>query len=422
MMALSGVRSSWLILARNFDFGLIGLFGAGLFLGVFLRQIGELFGLQFQRLLRLAQIVDGGDATLLALDQPLFVQLDLGDVGADRNVAAVLGAPLADVHPASVVELRFEGARARRLGRLRGLAVVVGDGGADDRLSSHGDDRFVRRAGDHRFVGQVMQRLKVRIAQHQAIVGVPQHERFRYGLDGVAQPQIRGHRLLHQAFLLGNVDGDADQVQSGFAFLARQFAARPQPHPAAVGVTHAKGVIERGHLGVGELRGQIVEIDVVGMHQRVDFAEGEQIVLLRQAQNVEHRMRPEHAAARQVPIPQPAAAAVERGVDAAPHGVMDEVGLARPRRLPVEGEAENKHHEAGRCRQGDGERRGRSPFGERAVERLQHGKRAGRIFQGAHRGQGGFAVGQRDRHRVRAGAERGERLQGAEHVENGAPR
>ena len=113
------------------------------------------------------------------------------------------------------------------------------------------------------FVGQMVQFLEIRIAQHQAVLGVPQHEGFRDGLDGVAQPQIGRDRPLDQALLLGDVDGDADQMQAGFAVLARQFAARPQPQPAAVGVAHAEGVIDRLHLGVGELRRQLVEIDVV---------------------------------------------------------------------------------------------------------------------------------------------------------------
>ena len=38
--------------------------------------------------------------------------LDGGYVGADRNIAAVLGAALADVQPASVVELGLESAGA----------------------------------------------------------------------------------------------------------------------------------------------------------------------------------------------------------------------------------------------------------------------------------------------------------------------
>ena len=170
-------------------------------------------------------------------------------------------------------------------------------------LRAGGDDALVRRAGDDGFVGEMMQRLKVGIAQHQAVVGVPQHEGFRNGLDGVAQPQIGLHGLLDQAFLLGDVDRNADQVQAAFAVLARQFAARPQPQPAAVGVAHAESVIERLHAGIGKLRRQIVKIDVVGMHQRIDLAEGQEVVLLRQAENVEHRVRPEHAAARQIPVP-----------------------------------------------------------------------------------------------------------------------
>ncbi len=224
--------------------------------------------------------------------------------------------------------------------------------------------------------------------------------------------------LLDQALLLGDVDGDADQVQAGFAVLARQFAARPQPQPAAVGVAHAKGVIERLHLGVGELRRQLVEIDVVGMHQRVDLAEGQQIVLLRQAENVEHRMRPEHAAAREVPVPQPAAAAIERGVDAAAHGVVDEVGLARARRLPMEGEAEDEHHEAGGGRQRDGQRGGRSPVRERVVAAWTTASMPSGFFSARTVAKAASPSGSVISMRAGGGAERGQRLRRSEHVED----
>ncbi len=173
-------------IGEEFRLGVVRLLGAPALFGVFFGEVGEFAGLALQRLLRMAQIVDGGDAALFALDQFLFVLLELGDVGADRDVAAVLGAAFADVHPAAVVELGFEGARAGRLG------VVIGDGGAQDRLAAGRQHRVVRRARFDRRVGQVMQLLEIRIAQHQAVVGVPQYERFRYGLDGVAQPQIGG--------------------------------------------------------------------------------------------------------------------------------------------------------------------------------------------------------------------------------------
>src|SRR5580704_1279254 len=121
------------------EFGLrcVGVLGAVFLLGVFFRQIGKLGGLQFERLLRFAQIDDGGNLALFALDQFLLVLLDLGNIGSDRNKAAVLGAAFADMHPAPIVELRLERTRAARLGAL------IGDSGADEWLSPRGDDRFV---------------------------------------------------------------------------------------------------------------------------------------------------------------------------------------------------------------------------------------------------------------------------------------
>ncbi len=89
-----------------------------------------------------------------------------------------------------------------------------------------------------------MQFLEIGIAQHQAVVGVPQHEGFRDGLDGVAQAHVGGDGLLDQALLLGDVDRDADQMRARLARLAHQLAARAQPDPVAVGVAHAEGVID----------------------------------------------------------------------------------------------------------------------------------------------------------------------------------
>src|SRR6185437_12815387 len=94
-----------------------------------------------------------GDAAFFPLDQFLLVQLDLGDVGADRDVAAVLGAAFADMHPAAVVELGLEGTRP---GGLRRRAVVVDHRAADDGLGPGGDDGFIGRAGDDSLVGQVI--------------------------------------------------------------------------------------------------------------------------------------------------------------------------------------------------------------------------------------------------------------------------
>ena len=137
------------------------------------------------------------------------------------------------------------------------------------------------------------------------------------------------------------------RCDAGLAGLPHQLAARPQPDPVAAGVVHAEVVVDGAGLGVGELGRDLVELDVVGMDELADLAEGQQVVARLQAEDREHRMRPEDAAAGEVPVPQAAAAAVERGVDAAAHGVVDEVGLARAGRLPVEGEAQDQQHEAG---------------------------------------------------------------------------
>ena len=101
----------------------------------------------------------------------------------------------------------------------------------------------------------------------------------------------------------------------------------------------------------------------------------------------EHRLRPEDTAARQIPVPKAAAAAVERGVDPAPYRVIDEVALAGAGRLPVKGKAEDQHHKACRRRQRHRQRRVRSP--QRLVPFLDDHDLAG---QGLHQ--------QRDRKRL----------------------
>src|SRR4051795_5100943 len=76
----------------------------------------------------MAQIGDCGHQALLAFHQLFFVQLDIGDVGADGNVAAVLGPAFADVEPPAVIELGLEGTGAGNL-------ALAGDPRAHDRLT-----------------------------------------------------------------------------------------------------------------------------------------------------------------------------------------------------------------------------------------------------------------------------------------------
>ena len=172
-------------------------------------------------------------------------------------------------------------------------------------------------------------------------------------------------RPLDQRLLLGDIDRDADQMRPDFAGLLDELAARAQPHPIAAGVAHAEGVVDGARLGLGKLGGEVVELQIVGMNERADLAEAQQVVAWLQPEDREHGMRPEDPAAREVPVPQAAAAAVERGVDAGAHGLVDLVGLARARGLPVEGETEDQHDEAGRGGQRDGQRGIGAPDRER---------------------------------------------------------
>ncbi len=327
-------------IGEEFGLGLVGFLGAGLFPGVFLGEIGKFDGLPFEFALRAFQVDHRGAQPKVVLDQLLFVLLDAGDVGSDRDVAAVLGPALADMQPASVVELRLEGSRARRL---------VGDlvqAGADLRHSADLDHGFIGRARRHRRIRQLVQSLEVRIAEHQAVSGIPQHEGFRDGLDRIAQPQIGLDRFLREALLLGDVDGDADQMQAGIGRALAELAAHPQPDPVAVGVLHAEGLVDMIDLRGDELVGDLEQVDVVGFHQRVDLAERQEVAAVLEAEHREHRLRPEDSAAREVPIPQSAAAAIERGIDPPAHGVVDEIAFARAGRLPVECEAQDQHHKA----------------------------------------------------------------------------
>ena len=145
-------------------------------------------------------------------------------------------------------------------------------------------------------------------------------------------------------------------MEAGIGRALAEFAAHPQPDPVAIGVLHAERVVDIVYLRGDQLIGDLEQIDIVRIHQRIDLAEGQEVAAVLQPQNGEHRLRPENPAARQIPVPQSATAAVERGIDASAHGVVDEVTLAGAGRLPMERKAEDQHHEAGGRGQRDRQR------------------------------------------------------------------
>ena len=184
----------------------------------------------------------------------------------------------------------------------------------------------------------------------------------------------------------------------------------------AVGVAHAEGVIDRAGPLFGKLRRDFVKPHIVGVNQRGDVAEREEVVARLQAEDGEHGLRPEYSAAREVPIPQAAAAAIERGVDAAAHGLVDAVGFARAGRLPMEGEAEDQDDKAGGGGEGDSEGCERAPAGERVAAQLHAGDLPEWVLEHAHGCQRQRPVGQRDLQNAGAGAERRQRLGMAQNV------
>ena len=103
--------------------------------------------------------------------------------------------------------------------------------------------------------------------------------------------------------MLGDVDGNADQVQAGLAGALAQFAADAQPDPVAVDMLHAKGLIDVLEFAGNQPVGDREQVDIVGLHQRVDVAECQKVVAAFETEQREHRLRPEDAAAREVPVP-----------------------------------------------------------------------------------------------------------------------
>ena len=99
-------------IGEEFGLGAVGALGLRLLVEVALGEIGELLRLRLQFLARLLQVHDGRDEFLLGFDEAALVTLQRRDVGADRDVAAVLGAALVDLQPAAVLQAGLVGARA----------------------------------------------------------------------------------------------------------------------------------------------------------------------------------------------------------------------------------------------------------------------------------------------------------------------
>ena len=135
------------------------------------------------------------------LGQVLLALLELGDVGIDRDGAAVLGAALADHHPAAVVAPLH-----LRLARIAMLPQPFGDPFLDAAfgildvaaLRSAADDAFKRRAGAQIDVQAGVEQVAIaRVADDQPVLAVVADEAFGDAFDRLGEPLLAAQpRLL----------------------------------------------------------------------------------------------------------------------------------------------------------------------------------------------------------------------------------
>ena len=117
-----------------------------------------------------------------------------------------------------------------------------------------------------------------------------------------------------------------------------------------VGAAHAELVVDGGLAG-REVAGEAVEVAVVGMDQGVDVAEGQELALAVVAEQRVHRIRPVDPPARDVPVPEAAAAAAEGGVEALLDLLADPVDGVGPAGLEGVGDAGADDDEGGGAEQ-----------------------------------------------------------------------
>ncbi len=154
---------------------------------------------------------------------------------------------------------------------------------------------------------------------------------------------------------------------------------------------------------------QPVDRVIVRVQPLRHLAIGQEFPFRLEAQDVVHRLRPEDAAARDVPVPQSAVAAVERLVHPLGGNGQRLVSLGSASRLPVEGGAQQHQHAQRHQEQGNDLLDRRLPVRQHARLRMYHRDLAWVGAKGAQRDVDLFAR-RRDRQQRRA-----QRARGAQH-------
>ena len=163
--------------------------------------------------------------------------------------------------------------------------------------------------------------------------------------------------LLGEALLFGDIDGDADQMQAA-PLPERLSSQRTRSQIQWPPVCRMRKIWSIwAILPAIRLVGDLEQVDVVGIHQCVDLAEGEKVAASVDSQYVNIDCDQKILPRERSQSHKPAAAAIERGVDTSAHRIIDQVRLAGAGRLPVEGKAEDQDDEARCRRQRDRQRR-----------------------------------------------------------------
>ena len=98
--------------------------------------------------------------------------------------------------------------------------------------------------------------LVFRIAHHQTFLRIPKDEGFVDVLDRRAQAQVGGFRAQCQMALLGDVDGDADELDLRRVAI-HDLRAGAHPDPMAVGMAHAEDLVDLVDLARDDAAGEL---------------------------------------------------------------------------------------------------------------------------------------------------------------------
>ncbi len=243
------------------------------------------------------------------------------------------------MNPAPVRELDFERPRA---GCVR---CLVGDLRTHARRTACRDDLGIGNAGADGVRLEIVKLAELRVAEHQPVVGIPEHERFGDGLHGVSQAHVGRGAALDEAALVRDVDRDPDEVAAAVFRLDDHLGTGAQPEPPAIRHSHPEIVVDVIYGRRRQPFGQVQQVSILGMDHPVDLAEGQELVPALVSEKTVERARPVDAAARNIPIPQSAAASRERGVHPALHAGMRAAGRPHASRIGEAGPAEARHRE-----------------------------------------------------------------------------